>query len=244
LEASGAVSIGNVALTATKIVISSTNAWITPSEGPLFHFTGSGATTKILKNSNSIGMWLELFKIETRDAFTINCAADVFVCEKGTLQSEKKSSIIFEQGYTYMKLMSPRLDDVWVVVEMSGERAIETGGYLIQDAGSGAHCSFPISSSIDYFSDFYYGGAITSGLLKGTRRMTNVSNIDDYYLIKPGFRLQVWDADVSGSRTDANAIIDYHNETSHWQSIQPASGNNNKGSSCKLYRGDIEIPPP
>jgi hypothetical protein len=101
------------------------------------------------------------------------------------------------------------------------------GAYLVNDAGGGVHAQWPIYTTINDFTDFYNAspGAIT----KGARRTVNINNIDDYYLIRPGYELIVYqDANQTGT-----IRLSYYNNTNYWQAIRPDAGNTS--SSCGLY---------
>ena len=101
------------------------------------------------------------------------------------------------------------------------------GAYLVNDAGGGVHSKWAIFTTINDFADFYNAspGAIT----KGARRTVNINNIDDYYLIRPGYELIVYqDTNQTGT-----IRLSYYNNTNYWQAIQPTAGNTS--SSCGLY---------
>jgi hypothetical protein len=99
--------------------------------------------------------------------------------------------------------------------------------YLVNDAGGGVHSKWAIFTTINDFSDFYNSspGAIT----KGARRTVNINNIDDYYLIRPGYELIVYqDTNQTGT-----IRLSYYNNTNYWQAIRPDAGNTS--SSCALF---------
>jgi hypothetical protein len=84
-----------------------------------------------------------------------------------------------------------------------------------------------IYTTINNFANFY--NATTGAITKGTRRTVNINNIDDYYLIRPGYELIVYqDTNQSGT-----IRLSYYNDTNFWQAIRPDAGNTS--SSCGLY---------
>ena len=104
----------------TTAMIINQSGTIIPDNGPIFAFykTASGSVEKTLSaSSRSLGMAMEFIKTNTTEAFTINCAASVYICYLGDLEVSKVSTISFSSADTYMRLICPKTSNLWHIVQ-------------------------------------------------------------------------------------------------------------------------------
>ena len=126
----------------------------------------------------------------------------------------------------------------YIEASYSSYSTIKECGVYMYNGGT----SFPIFSTIPSYINFFNGIpanassiATTSGVGGsggyGLYQRLDIADIDDNYLIHPGYGIIVYDGlNFTGSQKN-----NYENTTNQINFVSSTSGNNNKGASCKVY---------
>jgi len=115
----------------------------------------------------------------------------------------------------------------------------ECGVYMYNFAGFGIE-TYPIYKSIPSYTNFFNSSS-TSGTIPvangvgggggfGQYQSLNPSNIDDEYLVHPGYGIIVYTND-----NYTGILINYENTTNQINWVSAMAGSNNEGQSIKVY---------
>ena len=138
-------------------------------------------------------------------------------------------------------------DNVNALTNIGGTnvRVAQQPGIWLRDGAWNASNSYPIYGSVlnmqNLFNQLNTSGSVTtaaSGTAVGTWSSPNIENIDDFYIVSPGWGLIVYD-ETNYTTGGSGIVLNFKNTTLRPVLVEPVS--KNKAGSIRVYFNDIQV---